>query len=297
MRAMSPVECTAIAAPRGLAYGCVTHVPLLVDYPAFVESIRLGEAQTEGGLNLRDLAPEWEPHHPLLGGLAGTFAWKRHVVERCPEATHVGLCQYRKFVSHRRLGWRSAKSYSSMDLVSPSVLTRSVLDEAMRPPSDWLLSPAFDLSSWRKSSDYLTQYGRAHQIEDLLRFTAEAVEQEVLDKAEAVAFLAEDMLLPGGIELGVFPAPFWIANVTALESVVRVCVRRFPLSHRGYDARAWAFCSERLGSYLVLRQLRSLSGFEWRVRAWRAATPKHWSRRFVGRLNLITSADDYVIGA
>jgi len=33
---MSPVECTAIAAPRGLAYGCVTHVPLLVDYPAFV---------------------------------------------------------------------------------------------------------------------------------------------------------------------------------------------------------------------------------------------------------------------
>jgi hypothetical protein len=275
----------------------VTHLPLSVDYPAFVDPLLLGEAQAEGGLNLRDLAPEWEPHHPLLGGLAGTFAWKNYIVESRPEATHVGLCQYRKFVSNRRLGWRIAKSYSSMDLVSPSVLTRSLLDEAMRPPSDWLLAPAFNLSSWRKSSDYLTQYGRAHQIEDLLRFTAEAVEHKLLDKAEAVAFLAEDRLLPGGMELGVFPAAFWIENVTAIESVVRVCVRRFTLAHCGYDARAWAFCAERLGSYLVLRHLRSLPGLEWRVRAWHAASSSHWSRRYVGRLNLITGADDYVIGA
>lgn len=282
--------------PPGLAYACVTHVPLTVDYPSFVDPLLLGEAQAEGGLNLRDLAPEWVSHHPILGGLAGTFAWKNHVVERCPDATHVGLCQYRKFVSNRRLGQRVARSYSSMDLVSPSVLTPSRLDEAMRPPSDWLLSPGFHLSSLRNARDYLAQYGRAHQIEDLLRFTAEAVEQKVLDKAEAVAFFAEDTLLPGGIELGVFPAAFWIENVTAIESVVRVCVRRIPLARSGYDARAWAFCAERLGSYLVLRHLRGLPGFEWSVRSWRAASPRHWSRRFVGRLNLITDADDYVIG-
>ena len=294
---MSAVERIAAAAPPGLAYACMTHVPVTVDYPAFVEPLRLGEAQAEGGLNLRDLAPEWEPHHPILGGLAGTFAWKNHVVERRPDATHVGVCQYRKFVSNRRLSGRVAKSYSSMDVVSPSALTRALLDEAMRPRSEWLLAPAFQLSKWRKSSDYLTQYGRAHQVEDLLRFTAEAVEHKILDKAEAVAFLAEDTLLPGGIELGVFPAAFWIENVTAIESVVRVCVRRFPLAHRGYDARAWAFCAERLGSYLALRHLRSLPGFEWRVRTWRAASPTHWSRRFVGRLNLVTSDDDYVIGA
>ena len=293
---MSAAESGAAPVPPGLAYACVTHVPLTLDYPAFVEPLLLGDAQAEGGLNLRDLAPEWEPHHPILGGLAGTFAWKNHLVERHPEATHVGLCQYRKFVSNRRLSWRAAKSYSSMDLVAPSVLTRSLLDEAMRPSSDWLLSPTFSLSSWRKSSDYLTQYGRAHQVEDLLRFTAEAVEHQVLDKAEAVAFLAEDTLLPGGIELGVFPARFWIENVTAIENVVRVCVRRFPLAHQGYDARAWAFCAERLGSYLALRHRRGLPGFEWRARAWRAASPAHWSRRHVGRLNLVTEADDYVIG-
>ena len=241
------------AAPPGLAYACLTHVPRTLDYPDFIKPVLLGAAQTEGGLNLRDLAPEWEPHHPILGGLAGTFAWKNHVVQHCPDATHVGICQYRKFVSRRRLSRRSAKSYSSMDLVSPAELTRSRLDEAMRPTSDWLLSRPFNLSSWCKSSDYLTQYSRAHHIEDLLRFTAEAVEHKLLDKAEAEAFLAEDTLLPGGIELGVFPAAFWIENVTAIEDVVRVCVRRFPISRQGYDGRAWAFCVERLGSYLVLR--------------------------------------------
>jgi hypothetical protein len=283
--------------PSGLAYGCLTHVEAAVDYPAFVESVLLGAAQVESGLNLCDLAPEWEPHHPLLGGLAGTFAWKNHVVARHPEATHIGLCQYRKFVSHRRLSRRVAKSYSSMDLVSPRELTRLRLDEAMRPPSDWLLAPPFHFSRLRKAGSYLAQYGRAHQVEDLLRFTAEAVEQQVLDRAEAVAFLAEDTLLPGGIELGVFPAAFWIENVTAIENVVRVCVRRFPIAHRGYDARAWAFCVERLGSYLVLRHLRRLPGFEARLLGARLASPAHWSRRFVGHLNLVTDADDYVISA
>ena len=67
-------------------------------------------------------------------------------------------------------------------------------------------------------------------------------------------------MLPGGIELGVFPADFWLRSVTAIESVVRACVQRFNVVRDGYDARAWAFCVERLGSYVVLRRTAHLAG-------------------------------------
>jgi len=282
----------------GLVYGCLTHVPLTTDFPTFVEPILLGDAQKPGALNLRDLAPEWEPYHPILGGLAGTFAMKNHVLRHHPGARQVGLCQYRKLVSNRRISRTVAKSYKAMDLVSRRGLSRDLLTEVMRPREDWLLARPFMISNWRKHSDYLEQYGRVHYPQDLLRFTAEAVDQQLLDRKEAVRFLGEELMLPGGIELGVFPADFWLRSVTAIENVVRACVQRFNVVRDGYDARAWAFCVERLGSYVVLRELRTLPGIELRLFRLRWAGPNHWSRRFGGRLNLLTDdADDYVIGA
>jgi hypothetical protein len=282
---------------EALVYGCLTHVPLTTDFPAFVEPILLGDAQKEGGLNLRDLAPEWEPYHPILGGLAGTFAMKNHVLRHHPDARQVGLCQYRKLVSNRRISRTVAPSYKAMDLVSRRGLSRSLLEDVMRPKADWLVARPLLLSNWRKHSDYLEQYGRVHYPQDLLRFTAEAVDQQLLDRKEAARFLGEELMLPGGIELGVFPADFWLSHVTAIENVVRACVQRCNVVREGYDARAWAFCVERLGSYLVLRQLRSLPGVELRLFRLRWAGPNHWSRRFGGRLNLLTDdADDYVIG-
>ena len=123
----------------GLVYGCLTHVPLTTDFPTFVEPILLGDAQKPGALNLRDLAPEWEPYHPILGGLAGTFAMKNHVLRHHPGARQVGLCQYRKLVSNRRISRTVAKSYKAMDLVSRRGLSRDLLTEVMLPREDWLL--------------------------------------------------------------------------------------------------------------------------------------------------------------
>ena len=286
------------ASGERLAYACLTHIPLATEFPDFVEPIFLGDAQKEGALNLRDLAPEWEPYHPILGGLAGTFAMKNHVLRSRPGATQVGLCQYRKFVSNRRISRTVAPSYKSMDLLSRRGLSRDLLDEVMRPAADWLVARPLLLPNWRKHSDYLEQYGRVHQPQDLLRFAAEAVEQQLLERSEANRFLREELMLPGGIELGVFPADFWLRSVTAIENVVRACVKRYDVVRDGYDARAWAFCVERLGSYLVLRELRTLPGFELRGFGLHWASPNHWSRRFAGRLNLLTDdADDYVVGA
>ncbi len=251
----------ADAAAPSLVYACLTHGPQWVDYPAFVSTIRLGAAQQDdGGLNLRDLAPEWVPHHPILGGTAGTFALKNHVVAHHPQATHVGLCQYRKFVSNRRLSRVVAPSYEAMDLVPAVSLSPASLCDTMQPgPRDFMVTRPFTLTDAEANQyDLLEQYGRVHRVEDLLRFTAEAVEQQVLDKTEAEIFFREDWLVTGGVELGVYPAPFWIDAVTAIENITRACVQRYPIAREGYNARAWAFCSERLGSYLLLRHLRDI---------------------------------------
>ena len=49
----------------GLVYACITHVPLWLELPPWVVALHLGDAQGEGRLNLRDVAPDWV--HPRLG--------------------------------------------------------------------------------------------------------------------------------------------------------------------------------------------------------------------------------------
>ena len=265
---------TAHAEP-GLVYACLTHVPLWVDMPPYVTTIYSGDAQGPGLLNLRDLAPEWEPFHPVLGGTAGAFALK-NLLRQHPEATQVGICQYRKFVSRKRLGV-PAENYKVMDILDRTKLQAQVLAEAMLPGGPgFLVGQPGQFTVNEVSYDYLYQYKDVHHVEDLLRFTAEAVELGVLHKNEVGPFFQEKIFFPGGIELGFFPADFWIASISAVESVVRACVQRYPTRRDGAQARVWSFCVERLGSYLLLKHLRTHHA------------PADWLENLTGHLNLIT---------
>ncbi len=277
----------------GLVYACITHVPLTLPFPDWVAPIHLGSAQGTGGLDLRDLAPEWEPHHAVLGGTAGTFALKNHLLAHRRDASRVGLCQYRKFVSRDHIrGARPDPRYRVMDAVPKRLLADPAEFAAGLDPGDtpFLVSRPrrFTRLPWHRRG-YLKEYARDHCVEDLLRFTANAVELGVLGPRETLAFFNEDVIVPGGIELGVYPAAFWIEAVTDLERVVRACVQSHPARRERYQARAWSFCAERLGSYLLLKKLRSevggfAGGIEWFSR-------RRWSARFAGQLNLVTDTD------
>jgi hypothetical protein len=286
-----PMPPSATADP-GLVYGCMTHVPMWVEFPPFVSTIHLGRAQGDGALNLRDLAPEWEPHHPVLGGTAGSFALKNHLLKHRPDATRVGLCQYRKFVSRERITALPDEHYRSMDLVPKVLLTAGRFDAWLHPGARQFLvgAPTSWGQHWKRSRrlNYLAQYASAHHVEDLLRFAAIAVELKVLDKDEVRAFFDEDTFVPGGIELGVFPVSFWLPAMAALESVVRECVHRYPAVRDGYQTRSWAFCCERLGSYLLLRHLKVVGSRRLRWRRLARVFPPAWVRDCTGQLNLIT---------
>jgi len=273
--------------PDNLFYACLTHVPLQVEYPAYVTPLYMGEAQVEGKLNLRDLAPEWEQYHPVLGSTAGAFAMKNYLLS-CPETIRwVGICQYRKFLTQSRIGVQ-ASNYQVMDVVSAEQMRSLALAEMMLPQgSDFLIGKPGQFILNGESHGYLYQYKDVHHIEDFLRFTAIAVELGVLSKQDVCGFFDEKIFFPGGIELGVMPAEFWIRCVSDIEVVIKACVHMHPTSRPGAQARIWAFCGERLGSYFLLKQLRA-----------QAVAGTDWLNPHTGQLNLLVDPGEqsYVPG-
>ena len=260
----------------------------------------MGQAQEKGKLNLRDLAPEWEPHHSIIGGIVGNFALKNYIALNFPNTTTVGICQYRKFVSHTRISKTEAPSYRTMDLVNMSVLQHDILARAMLPRNEeFLICHPFSFFSFRKKrKGYLKQYSKSHDAKDLLRFISIAVELGIIDKFEIEPFFQEEVLIPGGIELGVFPAEFWIQGITAMETVTRECIRNNSVTPDYFQARALSFCCERLGSYMLLKHFGALGSYRLKYRLFTSAFPPNWIKRFAGQLNLITQpgTDDYQIG-
>ena len=263
---------TQLPASRDMLYVCFTHVPLPFDFPSFVSPFYLGDAQGPGKANLRDIAPEWLPYHPQLGAVAGGFALKNYIVQNQLQVKQIGICQYRKFVSTRRLTETVAANYPVMDMVTRPTLESVDLAEIMAPAGrDFLFGQLC-----RLQGGYFNQYRESHVAEDFLLFTAVAIELGVLGRHEVMPFFNEQVFVPGGIELGVFPADFWVNAITAVEAVVRTCFERYPVKREGYQARVWAFCAERLGSYLLLRHLVS------------KYAGVNWQQQFVGQLNLYT---------
>ncbi|HSN31629.1 MAG TPA: hypothetical protein VLU41_03010 [Ideonella sp.] len=256
-------------------------------------TIHAGAAQGPGRLNLRDLAPDWDPYHAALGGTAAAFAARNYLLDNRPDATRVGICQYRKFVSTRRISGVRDPKYKVMDDVPKAMLEGEAYARALDPgEADFLVSCArrFTRLPWYRRG-YLKEYARDHHVEDFLLFTAHAVEQGALDASEVLAFCREDVLVPGGVELGVYPAAFWLDAIGRIERVVRECVTRHPRRREGYQARMWSFCAERLGSWLLLKHLRSEVATGPLSRHWEWLNRRRWSGRFAGQLNLIVEED------
>jgi len=180
--------------------------------------------------------------------------------------------------------------YKAMDVVPVAELERDDVYARGLDPGD----RAFVVSRpWRFTRlpwyrrGYLKEYARDHHVQDLLRFSAEAVEQGVLSGREVLAFFNEDLFVPGGLELGVFPADFWLAAIGQVESVTRACVERYATVRTDYQARAWSFCAERLGSWLLLRKLRADAAQGWLTRVSSRANRRAWVRACAGQLNLV----------
>ena len=79
---------------------------------------------------------------------------------------------------------------------------------------------------------------------------------------------------------------------------MRACVARDAAVRDRLPGAGLGVLRRAAGQLAPLRRLRALPGLELRAFGLRWASANHWSRRFAGRLNLLTDDDrDYVIGA
>jgi hypothetical protein len=264
---------------KNIFYACFSHIPITTNYPDFIHPIYLGGAANFGELNLNDLAPTWVPFHPILGSTAGTFALKNYLIKNRKEEEFVGICQYRKFLSFEKIG-SMADNYQAMDIVRSTDLDKNTLSKVMlQSELKMLVSKPGQFLLNEKQHNYLYQYKDCHHVEDFLRFTAELLDHNILDKNEIYNFLDEKIFLPGGLELGIYPLDFWLSHIIELEKVVISCINKFPIVREGYQARSWAFCMERIGSFLALAELKKMYGeLDWVVKG-------------CGNLNLINDND------
>jgi len=264
-----------------ILYACLTHVGLTCEFPSFVKVINMGLAQKDGGINLINLSSKWNKYHKFIAGTAGSFALKNLLLNSSNNYTHIGICQYRKFLTREKIGIQ-ATNYQVMDIVNINKLNAKELDSIMLPEkSDFLVSKPGLFNLNNTNHGYLYQYKDVHHIEDFLRFTAIAVEEGALDKNEVTDFFDEKIFFPGGIELGVMPKDFWIKHITLLEVIVERCLTEHPYKREGSQARVWAFCCERLGSYFLLKEFRS-----------KEKTNFDWLEGNTGYLNLINPNED-----
>jgi predicted O-linked N-acetylglucosamine transferase (SPINDLY family) len=250
---------TPLAPPQkagNVALFCVTHVPLLVEYPADVKVLHLGSFQADGALNLRDLAPEWDVFHPLLGATAGSFAIRNYLREH-PEYDHVAMCSYRKFMTAEQIG-EPIRNFPQQHAISLKKIAqhdmRQLLDYTQH---QFLISHPLYFPDWG-IANIMQQYQQAHHIEDLLRFLAEAVSEQMLEPADVYELLSQNVLIPGGSEFGVYPTYFYLNAIDRLERITAAYLKKYRIIRDGYQVRAISFCCERVGSYLLLKHLRDL---------------------------------------
>jgi len=102
------------------------------------------------------------------------------------------------------------------------------------------------------------QYAAGHYRRDIRDYTSLAIEMGVLDANSASEFLASKHFIPGGVELGIYPKSWLVPTLSTIEVVSRQFLDRYGNRVKKYinqQVRAVGFCSERLGSFLLIRHL------------------------------------------
>lgn len=197
-----------------------------------------------------DLIPEGQTLHQKLSGGFGPMVIN-HLLQTTTQSDEcVTLWQYRKFVTRERYG-RPSNVYGGTHELSVAEAASLVLSADPEPGQSLLFSSLLQVGS------IYQQYVECHHIADLLRYTALAVDLGVLTAAESHTFLQCPWLVIGGIELGTYPLSWWQETFSALEKVATAFIAQHqPVNLTDpYQKRALAFCQERLGSFLLLRDV------------------------------------------
>lgn len=235
---------------------CVTHEAPLV--PAALTDFIIGIGDYHPpirgrGTHISALDSYWDRMRPYAYGAAGNYVIPKAMdVGGSTELT--GIFSHRKIIVKTQIGRPSPNSavYFDIDLREVAGLPHSEIEP--RTGFDFLIGHPL-----RCRHGVLAQYGEDHHAIDLLDYSSMAVETAILPADEAQAFADEQFFIPGGCELGVYPTAWVRPVLEGLARLGREFITRHGdriLTYDSYQVRAVGFLAERLGSYLLLSELR-----------------------------------------
>jgi hypothetical protein len=193
--------------------------------------------------NNSDVLSEWSYLIPLAKQL-----------KTMPEIKTIRLAQYRKIVSNVGIANSVLHSDSGHVVIQKKYLDLHNIGDITRAVnSSYMLSQCVMLDT------VLSQYNVAHHIEDLLRFTVDAIACEEISELDANLFLHMNKLIVSGIGLGVFPTVNFIKHMEKLEKIVSFhYTNNWKKRSDSYQCRNLGFCLERMSSYLLFKELSEL---------------------------------------
>jgi len=188
-----------------------------------------------------------------------------------PEIKTIRLAQYRKIVSNVRLKNSVVDSGSGLNVIQKKYLESYRIDAITRAiDSNYIISQCFVLDpyvtigSGLLFSTTLGHYHHHHHIEDLLRFTADAIASEEISELDANLFLHMNKGIYAGMGLGVFPAVNFIQHMEKLEKILNFhYANKWKKRSDSYQYRNLGFCLEKISSYLLFKELSEL-GIKWK---------------------------------
>jgi len=236
---------------------CVSHAKPLLPNDWYDYCISLGDYQLESPTNVRQLDRFWYESRPIAYGAAGTHVLPIVIEKFASSASHIEILSYRKRVIPTPEGVESTSFPTMQELTRQQLLAKGELFASVPPAGlEFLLAQPLSFEE-----SVIGQYAACHYREDILDYAAIAVELGVLGKGAVGEFLEAKHFIPGGAELGVYPKSWSMHSLAAIERVSREFLVRHGSrieTYGHYQIRAVQFLSERLGSYLLIRQLVEL---------------------------------------
>lgn len=234
---------------------CVTHeAPLVPDHLAdYIIGIGDYRPPPSRGAHVSALDAFWDRMRPYSYGAAGNYVIPR-AIDAAGSTQLTGIFSHRKIIVRTKIGdpAKALQFYHEISIDEAKDIPREEIEP--RPGLEFLIGFPLELDG-----GVIAQYINSHLAIDLFEYVSMAVEMGILTLDGAQEFAREKYFIPGGCELGVYPTRWVRPMLEMLETLGRRFVTRNAARIESYDrfqVRAVGFLAERLGSFLLLSELR-----------------------------------------